>query len=61
MNNIFSFIVVKGKASDSDGKFSEALELHEIKNNNTKYLNNLEIIKDSKLQIAISHLLNYTL
>lgn len=49
MNNIFSFIVVKGKASDSDDKFSEALELHEIKNNNTKYLNNLDIIKDSKL------------
>ena len=49
MNNIFSFIVVKGKVSDSDGKFSEALELHEIKNNNTKYLNNLDIVKDSKL------------
>ena len=49
MNNIFSFIVVKGKASDSDGKFSEALELHEIKIDNIKYPNNLDIVKDNKL------------
>ena len=49
MNNIFSFIIVKGKASDSDGKFSDALELHEIKINNVKYPNNLDIFKDNKL------------
>ena len=42
INSIFSFINVKGN-SDSSEEISEALELQEIKIDNTKYLNILDI------------------
>ena len=53
--------MLKVKASEFDGKFSDAIELHEIKIKNTRYLSNLDIIKDNKLYIVINYLTNYTL
>ena len=43
VNNILSFIVVNGKASDSVGADSDATELQDININNIKYFRLLSI------------------